>query len=49
MNAKPLFDTFIALFALGLALSIGTLIAVLVSDSLDARRTTLPRAVARLR
>ena len=49
MNAAPLFDTFMTLFAIGLALSIGTLITVLVSNSLDERRSTLPRAVARLR
>ncbi len=47
MTIEPLFDTFIMLFAIGLALSIGTLVMVLVVDYLGERRSTLPRATAR--
>ena len=48
MNAVPLFDTFMALFVLGLLLNISALVTVLVVNSLDGRRSTLPRAIARL-
>ena len=47
MNAAPLFDTFMTLFAIGLLLNIGTLVAILVIDS-RTERSALPRAVARL-
>lgn len=48
MNAAPLFDTFMTLFALGLLFSIGALVTILVMSSLDERRSMLPRAIARL-
>ena len=47
MNAAPLFDTYMTLFALGLLLNIGSLVTILVLNSLDERRSTLPRAIAR--
>ena len=47
MNAEPLFDTFITLFAIGLTLNIGTLVTILVINSLGERRSILPRATAR--
>lgn len=48
MNAAPLFDTFMTLFAIGLLLNIGTLVTILVINSLN-ERSMLPRAVARSR
>lgn len=47
MNATPLFDTFLMMFAIGLVLNIGTLVTILVMNALGDRRTTLPRAIAR--
>lgn len=47
MNAAPLFDSFMTLFAIGLTLNIGTLMTILVINPLGERRSTLPRATAR--
>lgn len=48
MTAAPLFDTFIAMFAIDLLISIGTLVMFLVVSFSDDRRSTLPRAIVRL-
>jgi len=49
MNAAPLFDTFMTLFAIGLMLNIGTLVTILIINSVTERRSMPPRAIARSR
>ena len=44
MNAAPLFDTFMTLFAIGLILNIVTLLTVLAINALDEPRSKLPTA-----
>jgi len=44
MNAAPLFDMFVTLFAVGLALNIGVLVAFLAINRSGERRSTLPSA-----
>ena len=46
MNTSPLLDTIIALFALGILISIGSHVTLLIVSLRDQRRNALPRAIA---